>query len=614
VSVEYVERPRIVLRGVDLTVDEGEVVLVLGPSGSGKSTLALCLDGLIPHVVESRLVGSVVVADLLTADHKVPRLAREVGLVFQDPESQFCTLSVEAEVAFGLENVRTPPAEIGPAVDAALAAVGLVGFRGRRPDALSGGEQQRVAVAAGLAMGPRVLVLDEPSANLDPRATADLFALLEGFARRRSHTLIVIEHKLDELLHWIDSLLVLDSDGSVLFRGDPRAGFYERGRALAHAGVWRPQTVGLVDDLRGAGWPVPGRPLTVDETAAALRATPGLIEVLQAARGSSRGHRAGLGDPGPGEGGVGGDPGAEPGSETLLEVRHLSFAYPGGPRVLDDVSVRLPRGSFLAVVGANGAGKSTLARLLSGVLRPPEGAVALRGVDLRQLPDPDLTAAVGYVFQNPEHQFVADTVEGELTFSLRGRRGPGGPDDEAQGAQVRSWLQRFGLDHLAEANPFTLSQGQKRRLSVAAMLIRGQEVIILDEPTFGQDQVQTERLLVLLEELHAEGRTVVLVTHDMRLVAEYARSLLVLVDGRVAYDGAPATFFADGAAVAAAGLQVPPLARLADLARSGDGGAGVGVVAEMRPLLTRADWLRAAGRPAAAVAAAPRGTLADPAP
>ena len=289
--MQYLERPRLALRDVDLTVEAGEAVLVLGPSGSGKSTLALCLDGLVPHAVESRLTGSATVAGLVVADHPVHRLAREVGLVFQDPESQFCTLSVEDEVAFGLENVLTPPIEIDPAVDAALALVGLGAFRRRRPDALSGGEQQRVAIAAGLALGPRILVLDEPSANLDPRATADLFDVLEGFARRRSHTLIVIEHKLDELLHWIDSLLVLDADGRVLFRGDPRTGFYERGEALARAGVWRPQTVELVGGLRGNGWQVPGRPLTVDETAVALRATPGLVHAI-AERGTVPRHAA----------------------------------------------------------------------------------------------------------------------------------------------------------------------------------------------------------------------------------------------------------------------------------------------------------------------------------
>ena len=256
------------------------------------------------------------------------------------------------------------------------------------------------------------------------------------------------------------------------------------------------------------------------------------------------------------------------------------------------MTLRISQGSFLAVVGANGAGKSTLVRLLSGVLRPPEGSVFLRGADLRGVPDPRLTATVGYVFQNPEHQFVADTVAGELVFSLRGPRG-GGTGDESQGTLVQSWLQRFGLDHLAAANPFTLSQGQKRRLSVAAMLIRGQEAIILDEPTFGQDESQTEGLLALLEELHAEGRTVVVVTHDMRLVAEHARSVLVLVDGRVAYDGVPAAFFADLAAVAAVGLHAPPLARLADALQPALAVADLG----SRSLLTRDEWLRAAGRP-----------------
>ena len=459
-------------------------------------------------------------------------------------------------MAFGLENVLTPPVEIDPAVDAALALVGLGAFRRRRPDTLSGGEQQRVAIAAGLALGPRILVLDEPSANLDPRATADLFGVLEGFARRRSHTLIVVEHKLDELLHWIDSLLVLGADGRVLFRGDPRTGFYERGEALSRAGVWRPQTVELVGDLRGSGWPVPG--------SSAHRRRDGRRAEGHPRSGS--GHRRcrwAVERP---------RPRRRLPRRGPLAARSRTIAR-GGPPVVR-VSRWPPRagrrdcghpaGELPRHRGANGAGKSTLARLLSGVLRPPEGSVFLRGADLRRVPDPQLTGTVGYVFQNPEHQFVADTVAGELVFSLRGGSRGVGPSGEARSGPVESWLRRFGLDHLAGANPFTLSQGQKRRLSVAAMLIRGQEAIILDEPTFGQDEAQTESLLSLLEELHAEGRTVVVVTHDMRVVAEHARSLLVLAEGRVAYEGVPAAFFADLAAVAAAGLHAPPLARLAD--------------------------------------------------
>jgi len=185
-------------------------------------------------------------------------LARQAGLVFQDPESQFCTLTVDDEIAFGLENLQTPPDEMENVIDRALAVVRLSGFRGRPLAHLSGGEKQRVALAAVLAMGPRLLVLDEPSANLDPAATAELFEILRGLAADRRHTIVIIEHKLDEVIEWVDSVLVLDGEGGLLYRGDPRGAFYDRRADLAAAGVWRPQTAELVASLREAGWQVPG--------------------------------------------------------------------------------------------------------------------------------------------------------------------------------------------------------------------------------------------------------------------------------------------------------------------------------------------------------------------
>ncbi len=495
---------------------------MLGPSGSGKSTLTLCLDGLIPHVVEGDYSGSVAVAGLVTKDSPVHLLAQEAGLVFQDPDAQFCTLTVEDEIAFGLENLRRSPEEIEAAIDKSLVSVRLAGYRERMLSELSGGEKQRVALAAVLAMGPRVLVLDEPSANLDPQATSELFGLLRQLARDGRHTIVIIEHKLDEIIDWVGSVLALTSGGRVLYRGDPRTAFYEQGVALSAAGVWRPQTVELVNALRETGWGVPGSPLSVDETVAALVATPGLGERMGRA--------------------VAVPAGSITQAEALISATGLSYRYPGSPAgrsALSDVSFAVRRGAFLAIVGANGAGKSTLASLLTGVLEPPPGTVRLEGNDLTAMSAAALSERVGHVFQNPEHQFVSDTVLGELAFSLcpkAGRKGARHLTAE-QRDRADAWLERLGLLPLAEANPFTLSHGQKRRLSVAAMLIRGQSLLLLDEPTLGQDEEQAARLMAMMQAFRAGGGTVAMITHDMRLVAEYADSLLVLAEGRALYSG-----------------------------------------------------------------------------
>lgn len=556
---------------------------MLGPSGSGKSTLTLCLDGLIPHLIEGDYTGEVVVAGLVVGDSPVHLLAQEAGLVFQDPDAQFCTLTVEDEIAFGLENLRHSPEEIEAAIDRALSWVGLEGYRPRHLATLSGGEKQRVALAAVLAMGPRVLVLDEPSANLDPKATSELFRLLRRLARDGRHSLVIIEHKLDELIDWVDSVLALAPGGRLLFRGDPAQAFYDDVGRLSDAGVWRPQTTELVAALREVGWDVPGSPLSIEDTAAALAETPGLMDRLR--RVGQQG--SGWGQASPSEQ-----------REIHLETQGLSFRYPGGHPALTDISVALRRGDFLAIAGANGAGKSTLASLVTGVLEPPPATVFLDGRDVVGMSTQALSGQVGCVFQNPEHQFVSNTVSGELAFSLSpkaGRKGAGHLTTQ-QRELVDDWLTRLGLLRLAEANPFSLSQGQKRRLSVAAMLIRGQSALILDEPTLGQDELQAARLMAMMQEFRAGGGTVAMISHDMRLVCEYAESLLVLSRGRAVYLGSPERFFSQPGLVKASGLAVPALGRVCAVLHD-LGGTPAG-------LHTVEAFLRAAGTPAARTSAA----------
>lgn len=531
-------------------------MLVLGPSGSGKSTLTLCLDGLIPHLVEGDYEGTVTVAGMIVRDKPVHVLARETGLVFQDPDAQFCTLTVEDEIAFGLENLLVDPVDIESAIDRALQEVGLPGHRRRTLETLSGGEKQRVALASVLAMGPRVLVLDEPSANLDPRSTAELFQLLRRLARDGRHTILIIEHKLDQIIDWIDNVLVLGAEGRLQCQGEPVAVFFDRVCDLEEMGVWRPQTAELVLALRRIGWEIPGSPLSVDETVASLIATKGLVERL---REGWHGAPGGKGIAAAGSAAARCGPPAMGG--RVLRTERLSYSYPDGHQALRDVTMSLGGGVFTAIAGANGAGKTTLASLLAGAREAPRGQIFLNDADISGLQPWAISERVGLVFQNPEHQFVTDTVFGELAFSLAprvGRRRAGALSTE-QRARVDFWLDRLGLLALAEANPFSLSQGQKRRLSVGSMLIRGQSILILDEPTLGQDELQSQRLMAMMQELRREGRTVAAVTHDMRLVAENADSLLVLNGGEVSFSGMPAEFFRRPEEVEDAGLAMPPL-------------------------------------------------------
>nr|BBH93945.1 ABC transporter ATP-binding protein [Thermogemmatispora argillosa] len=558
-TVKYAGRRTPALEQVQLRLYAGETVLLLGPSGSGKSTLALTLNGLIPHSVGKVQSGCVRVAGFDTRQTTVATLAQRVGLLFQDPEAQFVMFTVEDEIAFGLENLCFAPAEMERRISESLALVGLTELRYRRVEQLSGGEKQRVALAALLALEPEILVFDEPTANLDPQGTQEVFALLRRCKEAGRYTIVLIEHRLDELMDLVERMVVLDKRGQVIVDGPPRQVLSEQLATLQELGVWVPQVARLAHALQQQGWSLEPFPLTLEEAAEALLRGGGAARFTPHQRppepASVNGHRpvaaASLPDPGVSRL----DRGHQ---EMAIEVRSLSYCA-GGRQVLRDVSLAIPRGAFLAVVGANGAGKTTLAQHLVGILQPPRGSIRLLGRELTMIPARELTRHVGYVFQNPEHQFITETVEDEVAYGLRVM---GLPTAEVR-ERTRSLLERFGLLPLARANPFTLSHGEKRRLSVATMLAMGQEILILDEPTFGQDEYNATALLELLWQLHSEGRTVVVITHDMSLVAAYAQYVAVMQEGRLLFYGTAAALFAQEELLREARLTLPPLARLA---------------------------------------------------
>ncbi|MEU4680709.1 ABC transporter ATP-binding protein [Micromonospora sp. NPDC023737] len=464
-------RKRWAVRGVDLRIEHGERVLLLGPSGAGKSTLLAALAGLLPE--DSGEQSGTVEIDGLD-----PRKARErVGIVFQDPESQLVMARCGDDVAFGLENRGVPTDEIWPRVDEALRRVGFPYRRDRLTAELSGGEQQRLALAGALALRPGLLLLDEPAANLDP-AGAALVRSAVASALDADTTLILVEHRVAEALPLVDRVVVLEPGGGVRADGTPEAVFDAHGDALAAEGVW-----------------VPGRTVPTRRAAAA----PG---------------------------------------EALLTADRLGLP----PRLAEtDLTVRA--GEALAVLGPNGAGKSTLALLLGGLLRPGIGTVTasaeLAGRDARTPPyrwrAPALATRIGSVFQDPEHQFVTGTVFDELAL---GPRRTGRPEAEVR-ATVDGLLDRLRLTALAAANPYTLSGGEARRLSVATALATAPRLLICDEPTFGQDRRTWLELVDLLADLRDAGHGVVTVTHDAEFVAALADRQVTLTRP-VQADGGPA--------------------------------------------------------------------------
>ncbi len=484
--IRYPRAPHAAPAGLSLEVDEGETVLLLGPSGCGKSSLAYALTGLVPHDLYARVEGEIWVRGLDPRREPPGHMAAHVGLVLQDPEASFATLVVEDEVAFGLENLGVPRDEMEDRIQRALAQVGMLSYRHRRLETLSGGEAQRVALAALLAMEQPILVLDEPTANLDPPGTREFFQTLARLKGR--HTMLLIEHKVDACLPLVDRVVLLDARGRVLAQGPPRPTLETHLEEALRAGLWLPE------DLD------PRARFRVDFT-------QGFPE---------------LNDHPP-----------------AVAVRNVTFGYREGQPILRDVSFTLPQGDFVALVGPNGAGKSTLAHLLLGLKEPQQGTIALFGRDVRVLAPEERIRYAGLVFQNPEHQFVTERVWDELAYTLRVH----GWDETRIRARVQALLARFRLQDYAQYNPFRLSQGQKRRLSVGTMLAGGPRLLIFDEPTFGQDRNTAYALMDLMLDLNREGVTIVVITHDMRLVRQYARHVLLLQEGRLAFHGPTEVFF-----------------------------------------------------------------------
>ena len=450
------------LRDIDLRVDPGERILLLGPSGAGKSTLLLGLAGLL------NATGGAETRGTLLLDGRPPAAARDrVAIVFQDPDTQLVMGRAGDDIAFGLENRCVPTEAIWPRVDAALDAVAFPYGRDRSTTRLSGGEQQRLAIAGMLALRPGLILLDEPTANLDPEGSALLVDLLRRIIERNGPTMVLVEHRLEEVLPLVTRVVALGADGRLLADGDPNWVFSRHAEELERSGIWLP------------------------------------------------GHRA---SPPPSR--------SRPPTNTMVFGERVGFTYPDERQpALALVEVQVHSSEALALVGPNGAGKSTLALLLAGLLKPTNGEVlsgealaAGRGHEpIWRWRARDLAARIGMVFQEPEHQFVTSRVRDELAL---GPRTLGLNETEVR-RRVTELLDRLHLDHLAAANPFTLSGGEKRRLSVATALATAPSVLILDEPTFGQDSRTWGELLSLLAALRDAGRAICFATHDR----DFARAL-----------------------------------------------------------------------------------------
>jgi energy-coupling factor transporter ATP-binding protein EcfA2 len=466
VGFRYAGAPSDAIREIDFDLPAGAVLLIVGPSGSGKSTLARAIAGLVPGEFPGDWRGSLRVGDVDVARAPRTDVAARVGIVFQDAASQLVMERAGDDVAFGLENRAWPLEAMRRRVPEALAESGLAGFEERRSARLSGGEQQRLALAGVLAARPGVVVLDEPTANLDPAGTVALYERLASLAAARSATVILIEHRVERAWSLADTVLALGWDGRPIDVGSPRDVLGRSRATLDAEGVWLPD-----DD------------------------------------GSRPGSRMAVPAPAP----------------AVLDIDQAWFDYVPGEPALHGVSLAIRPGERVALVGPNGSGKTTLLRLALGLLRPHAGRVRVTGEDPARLPPARLAERVGYVVQDPELGFMADTVREEIELGLA-------PEARAHAAELADRLD-LRLARFGERNPYRLSGGEQRRLSLVTALARRPALLVLDEPTFGQDRRGHDALVAAIDELAGEGVAILAATHDERFAAHAADRTITLDDG-----------------------------------------------------------------------------------
>ncbi len=496
------------LNEINLKVRNGEFVLITGPSGGGKSSLCRCLNGLIPHFYGGKVNGRIEVDGLEIMKHPTNKMATKVGMIFQDPENQLVATDMEREIAFGLENLAFPRDLISKRMEEAMDTIGISSLRHRQIHELSGGEKQKVAIASVLALHPELLVLDEPTSELDPKSAEEVLSIIERLNDELGITVILTEHRLDRVLQHADRLIVLDR-GKIVEDDNPRDILSNHYQEISRIGVGIPPIIRLSHELRSRGISINETPLTVKESRTMFN------EVFRRVT-----------EPLP-------QPDRKNEGKPVIEAKNLWYVYSGGVTALRNVSLRINEGEFVAIMGRNASGKTTLVKHFNSLLKPTKGSVGIDGVDTRKATIAELARKVGFVFQNPNDHLFADTVEEELTFTLKNL----GFDSNEVKLRVDEMLERFNLKAYKRQYPRSLSGGEKQRVALASVLVAQPKVLILDEPTRGMEYRLKNELMGYLDEYRGRGNIVVLVSHDVETVAEHADRVILLSEGRIVVDG-----------------------------------------------------------------------------
>ncbi|MBI9044620.1 MAG: ATP-binding cassette domain-containing protein [Anaerolineaceae bacterium] len=513
----YKGEKKYALDGISLEIPKGEFIVIMGASEAGKSTLATCLNGLIPHYMRGKFVGEVFINGQNTRDVKVPEMAEHVGIVFQDFEAQLFSTNVELEVAFGPENFAIEREEIRKRIDENLAYVGLEEFRGRPPSTLSGGQKQKLAIASVLAMRPKILVMDEPTTDLDPISKQGIFEISNKLRLRDDITLLAIEHETEETLQ--ADRIALIKDGKI-FKIGPAREILQDVEIMEELGV---MPLGIPKFFKKATQ-LGMLPLTIEEALETFKkeglsfAEEKYQSLLSSEQAAAAKH-----------------------TEIIIECNNLEHTYPNGVKALQGVSLKINKGEMVAIIGQNGSGKTTLAKHFNGLLLPTDGTMDVNGSPTQDQGIFKLGQKIGYVFQNPDHQIFSEFVFDEVAFGLKLRDIPEVEIKE----RVAEALKAVGLEGFEQEDPFSLTKSGRQRVAVASVLAVQPDVLILDEPTTGLDYREQRSMMDMVRGLNKAGSTIIFVTHHMWVVAEYSDKVFVIKDGQLLLQGSTREVFAE---------------------------------------------------------------------
>ena len=506
-SFQYKAQSEPTLKNLNLTIYKGEKVLIVGPSGSGKSTIGQCLNGIIPNIYKGTSSGQFLIQGKEAFDLSIYEKSHLVSTVLQDTDGQFIGLSVAEDLAFALENDMVDLGTMKERVQSWAERLDLMKLLDHRPQDLSGGQKQRVSLAGVLIDESPILLFDEPLANLDPKSGQDIIDLIDQIHEEQGTTTIIIEHRLEDVLYRPIDRVILINQGQILFNGSPDE--LLRTTLLAENGIREPL---YLTTLRQLGQ-------DIDQLEHLDRLED--IELTGVNRSIPEATFTKTGE-----------------AEELLKLEQISFAYQENHPILKNISLSIPKGQRLAIVGKNGAGKSTLAKAICGFITT-EGQYTSRGEDIKQESVKERAERVGYVLQNPNQMISTNMIFDEVALGLRLR----GVAEEDIKERVYQALKTCGLYEFRKWPISALSYGQKKRVTIASILVLGPEILVLDEPTAGQDQRNYTEIMEFLDSLQEKGHTIVMITHDMQLMLDYSDRALVVSDGQILADLSPAELF-----------------------------------------------------------------------